>query len=167
MLPQSNSFDEFILELKASVDRHMLPNRSIDYIFSDHSVVPPGACSHPTRPGCCLLPGGRAPLFMQRLSATACRAAGTRTLPNASAGRTQGNDSAVEATSAACSMLHRRLPIAISLHRHVSKALTCTSACSLRWGLDGVWSVYWWVCQQDSYLEATPLPSILPSCLWL
>ena len=49
VLPQSNSFDEFILELKASVDRHMLPNRSIDYIFSDHSVVPPGACSHPTR----------------------------------------------------------------------------------------------------------------------
>ena len=42
VLPQSNSFDEFILELKASIDRHMLPNRSIDFIFSDESVVPPG-----------------------------------------------------------------------------------------------------------------------------
>ena len=42
VLPQSHSFDEFILELKASVDRHMLPNRSIDYIFSPESVVPPG-----------------------------------------------------------------------------------------------------------------------------
>ena len=47
MLPQSNSFNEFIVELKASIDRHMLPSRSIDYVFSDDSIVPPGEYCRP------------------------------------------------------------------------------------------------------------------------
>lgn len=43
LLPQSDNYEDFILELKASIDRHMLPDRPINIVFSDDSPVPP-AC---------------------------------------------------------------------------------------------------------------------------
>lgn len=43
LLPQSDNFDDFINELKTSVDKHMLPKRAIRYVFDEDSPIPP-AC---------------------------------------------------------------------------------------------------------------------------
>lgn len=41
LLPQSTSYEGFLKELKASLDRHMLPVRTIQWIFSNESEIHP------------------------------------------------------------------------------------------------------------------------------
>ena len=41
MHPKSTNYEDFIKELKASLDTHMLPDRAIHHIFSDKGEIQP------------------------------------------------------------------------------------------------------------------------------
>lgn len=41
LLPQSNSYDGFLKELKASLDQHLLPDRALWWVFRDGTDVHP------------------------------------------------------------------------------------------------------------------------------
>ncbi|KAK9802645.1 hypothetical protein WJX73_010608 [Symbiochloris irregularis] len=45
LLPQSDTFEGFIQELRASIDRHPLPNRTIDVLFGDEYHIIHPACN--------------------------------------------------------------------------------------------------------------------------
>ena len=46
LLPRSSTYAEFVLELKAELDSHMLPSRAVVHLFSEESPVHPTCAGH-------------------------------------------------------------------------------------------------------------------------